>query len=75
LEQDLRRVARLTNEDQMVQDADLMRKYEDTLAQWVQYKPGRPPQPPVSTPGSASADSPSRGRDPIPGGVPTIEIR
>jgi Ca-activated chloride channel homolog len=43
LEGDLRRVARLTNEDQMVKDADLMRRYQDTLARWVERQTGHSP--------------------------------
>lgn len=72
LEQDLRSVARLTNDPQMVKDADLMRKYQDTLARWVQNQTGRAPQP-VEDSGS---DQPARGREPMltPGG-PTLEIK
>jgi Mg-chelatase subunit ChlD len=43
LEQELRHVADLTHEEQMVKDADLMRKYQDTLAQWVEGQTGRRP--------------------------------
>lgn len=49
LEQDLRTVARLTNDPQMVKDADMMRKYQDTLAQWVKRQTGRAPQPSSGT--------------------------
>jgi hypothetical protein len=43
LEQELRRVARLTNEEQMAKDADLMRRYQETLAEWVQSQTGSRP--------------------------------
>jgi Ca-activated chloride channel family protein len=43
LERDLRRVAGLTREEQMVKDAGLIRKYQDTLAQWVESETGRRP--------------------------------
>jgi Ca-activated chloride channel family protein len=43
LEQDLRRVAGLTNEEQMVKDADLMRQYQETLAGWVESQTGSRP--------------------------------
>ncbi len=72
LEQDLRYVARLTNETQMVKDADLMRTYQDTLAKWVQNQTGRPPQPAEG--GGPASDQPIRGRQPTPAGTP-IEIK
>jgi hypothetical protein len=50
LEQSLRQVARLTNEDQMYKDADLMRKYQETLAKWVESQTGRGPQVPEPQP-------------------------
>lgn len=76
LEQDLRAVARLTGEAQMVQDADLMRKYQDTLAKWVQYQTGRPPQLRESGSGYES-DQPIRGgRQVLPTpSLTTIEIK
>jgi Ca-activated chloride channel homolog len=43
LEQDLRLVANLTNEEQMEKDADLMRQYQETLAQWVESQTGSRP--------------------------------
>jgi Ca-activated chloride channel family protein len=43
LEQDLRRVADLTNEEQMEKDADLMRQYQETLAEWVESQTGSKP--------------------------------
>ncbi len=76
LEQDLRAVARLTGDAQMVQDADLMREYQDTLAKWVQYQTGRPPQPRERGSGYES-DPPIRGgRQVLPTpSLTTIEIR
>lgn len=71
LEQDLRYVARLTNDAQMVKDADLMRKYQDTLSKWVERTTGRPPAPAESGP---AGDQPIRGRQPTPVGTP-IEIK
>jgi Ca-activated chloride channel homolog len=43
LEQDLRHVASLTGEEQMVKDAGLMRKYQETLAGWVESQTDRRP--------------------------------
>jgi Ca-activated chloride channel family protein len=43
MEQDLRRVADLTNEQQMEKDADLMRQYQQTLAEWVESQTGSRP--------------------------------
>jgi len=70
LEQALRQVASMTGEAQMIQDADLMHTYQDTLARWVQQQTGRLPQP-------AAPERPSRGREatPQPDEAPTIEIR
>ncbi|MGB4978623.1 MAG: hypothetical protein WBR35_17960, partial [Anaerolineae bacterium] len=70
LEQALRHVASLTGEAQMMQDADLMRTYQDTLARWVQQETGRLPE-------SSAPERPSRGREatPLPDEAPTIEIR
>ena len=50
IEQDLRRVADLTHEEQMYRDADLLREYQDTFARWVQRQTGRRPGMPTSTP-------------------------
>ena len=72
LEQQLRTVARLTNEDQMLKDADLMRTYENTLAKWVEYQTG-------VTPVSSSRDDPVqpvRGRQLLPTSIaPEIETK
>jgi Ca-activated chloride channel family protein len=77
LEQDLRYAARLTNDPQMVKDADMMRTYQDTLAKWVQNQTGRPPQYPDS--GGNRSDT---GQPTLPGRQllstptpPTINIR
>ncbi len=43
LEQDLRRAASLNGEKALVEDADLMRRYQDTLAGWVRQETGRDP--------------------------------
>lgn len=73
LEQDLRMVARLTNEAQMIQDADLMRKYQDTLAKWVEKQTGRPPRLPE---GGLPEPTPLRGRQPLPTpSVPVLDIK
>jgi hypothetical protein len=68
-------VARLTNDTQMVKDADLMRKYQDTLSQWVQRQTGRPPQYPES--GGTGVEEPTRGgRQLLPTpSVPAIDIK
>lgn len=71
LERDLRNVARLTNEDQMYKDADLMRKYKDTLSRWVQNQTGRPPQPSSD---NEYPQQPSRGREPTPV-APVLDVR
>lgn len=44
LEQQLRFVAQLTHEEQMLKDAETMRRYQDILARWVQSQTGRAPQ-------------------------------
>jgi Ca-activated chloride channel family protein len=76
LEQDLRTVARLTNEAQMVKDADMMRKYEDTLSQWVQRQTGRAPQPSRGTLSDQPLAPEPRSRQLLPTPTPPmIEIR
>jgi Ca-activated chloride channel family protein len=42
-EQELRRVAALTGEAQMLKDADLMRKYQTTLSTWIESQRATPP--------------------------------
>lgn len=58
-EQELRTVARINYEEQLIQDANLMRKYQDTIAQWVQYQTGTAPQ----SSDIAGFERPTRGRD------------
>ena len=75
LEQDLRRAAQLTNDQQMVKDADLMRKYQDTLSNWVRKQTGRPPQDQSSDfPNGEPTRSGSRQLLPTPS-VPVIDIK
>lgn len=71
LETQLREVARLTGEDQMVEDADLMRRYQETLGGWFQQSPGRDPG---YSWGRDAGDPPSRGRLPTPD-VPVLDTR
>lgn len=74
LEQDLRTAARLTNDPQMVKDADLMRKYQDTLAKWVQRQTGRQPQYPES--GAPETEPTRGGRQLLPTpSVPVIDVK
>jgi Ca-activated chloride channel family protein len=74
LEQDLRTVARLTNDQQMVKDADMMRTYQDTLSKWVQNQTRRPPQPLPEE--SDSTPDTSRSRQMLPTLTPSaIEIK
>jgi hypothetical protein len=65
LEGDLNRVARLANDDQLSKDAATMRRYEDTLAKWVERQTGRPPQA-VAERAPAPTELPLRGREPLP---------
>lgn len=74
LEQDLRRVAGLTGEDQMYKDADMMRTYENTLAKWVEQQTGHAPAPDTGD-YSHPQPTPARGRQFLPTPtVPVIEI-
>jgi len=78
MEQDLRTAARLTNDQQMVKDADMMRTYQDTLSKWVQKQTGRPPQSGTSgTRGDTGQPQPTLpGRQILPTpSVPVIEIK
>jgi Ca-activated chloride channel homolog len=70
LEGELREVARLTNEAQMVKDADLMRQYQDTLAQWVESQTGHRP----TAPEEPAPTRPYRGRDVTPT-VPVLDVQ
>lgn len=71
LERQLREVARLTGEDQMLADAELMRRYQDTLGGWVQQSTGREPG---NGRGEEAGYPPSRGRLPTPD-APVLDIR
>ena len=68
LEGDLRQVARLTKEEQMTRDADLMRQYQDTLAQWVESQTGHAPEEPGPEPTRFY-----RGRDVTPD-LPVLDV-
>jgi Ca-activated chloride channel homolog len=63
MEQDLRRVADLTNEEQMQKDAGLMRRYQETLAGWVESQTGSRPD---SENGEVQPTRFYRGRDATP---------
>jgi hypothetical protein len=67
LELSLREVARLTGDEAMIKDADLMQRYQNTLAEQIRYEGGQLPQP---TP--AQTRRPHRGYEATP--VPTIQI-
>ena len=71
LEQALREVARLTNDEAMVKDAELMQRYQSVLAEQIRYEGGRVPQP-ASEEGTLR---PYRGRTapPTPS-VPVLEV-
>jgi hypothetical protein len=72
LEQDLRTVARLSNDSELLKDADTMRKYEDTLGRLVQQETGRSPQ----APSDGGSRVPQRGRDSLPPpAAPAIDIK
>jgi len=66
LEQDLRRVAALTREEQMVRDADLMRQYQGTLSKWIESQTGRGPEVPKAQPTRFYRGQPT---------LPVIEVR
>ena len=70
LEQALREVARLTDDEAMVKDAELMQRYQSVLAEQIRYDGGRVPQP-----ASEGASRPYRGRtaQPTPS-VPVLEV-
>jgi Mg-chelatase subunit ChlD len=70
LERQLREVERLTGERQMRDDADLMARYKQTLAEWVRSETGRGP-------GRGEPDGrglPARGRLPTATGT-VLEIK
>jgi len=68
LEQALREVARLTDDEAMVKDAELMQRYQSVLAEQIRYDGGRVPQP---TPEGTLR--PYRGRTATPS-VPVLEV-
>jgi len=68
LEQALREVARLTGDEAMVKDAELMQRYQSVLAEQIRYEGGRVPQP---TPEGTLR--PYRGREATPS-VPVLEV-
>jgi Ca-activated chloride channel family protein len=67
LEQALREVARLTGDEAMVKDADLMQRYQSVLAEQIRYEGGRVPQP-----AQEGTLRPYRGRTVTPS-VPVLE--
>src|SRR3990172_9429336 len=74
MEQELRSVAAIAGDSQMVQDADLFQRYQLTLASALGYDPSvEPAEPP-----SDSSGQPQRwGASPVPFEIvlPTIEVR
>ena len=71
LEQDLRAVARLSGDAELLRDAETMRKYEDTLAGLIRKETGRAPQ----VPAESGSSLPQRDRVPAPNpAIPTIVI-
>jgi Ca-activated chloride channel family protein len=71
MEQALREVARLTGDEAMVKDAELMQRYQSVLAEQIRYEGGQMPHP-ASSEGEAR---PYRGRtvQPTPP-VPVLEV-
>jgi Ca-activated chloride channel family protein len=63
LEQNLRMVAGLTNDEQMKKDAGLMRQYQETLAGWVESQTGSRP---AAEDGALQPTRFYRGRDATP---------
>jgi hypothetical protein len=70
LEQDLRHVASLKEDEQMVKDADLMRTYQQTLANLVRQQTGRSPEEATR---ELQPQSTRIFRGPTPE-IPTIEV-
>lgn len=72
LEQQLRAVARLTEDEQLAKDADTLQRYGQTLSKWVEHQTGRAPQPAYVQPGTGGTN---HGRLPTPTIVGTeIEV-
>ncbi|MFQ5854105.1 MAG: VWA domain-containing protein [Anaerolineae bacterium] len=71
LEQSLREVAALTGDEAMYKDADLLRRYQDTLTKQLRYEGRQPPSDYRET-----SPRPYRGRYPTPTPqVPVIEVK
>ena len=70
LEQALREVARLTGDEAMIKDAELMQRYQSVLAEQIRYEGGQVPQP-----APEGTLRPYRGRTvkPTPS-VPVLEV-
>jgi hypothetical protein len=69
-EQELRRVAALTGEAQMLKDADLMRTYQGTLSRWIAS------QRPTATPEDTAPAEPTRFyRGRTTPTVPAVEVK
>ncbi len=69
-EQELRRVAALTGEAQMLKDADLMHRYQATLSQWIESQ--RPTQAPED---AAPADPTRFYRGRTTPTAPVVEVK
>ncbi len=76
LEQQLTEVARLTHDEQMLEDAALMQRYQQTLADAVWETENRAPQPANQLDPIPEAERPYRGNAPtaMPE-VPEVEVR
>ena len=73
LEQNLRRVAGLTKEDQMAEDADMLSKYQATLAEWVESETGRLP---LASEATGEAREGRGGRQMLPSpGMPVVDVK
>lgn len=73
LEQQLNEVASLTGDSQISEDAALMRKYQQTLAEAVWQIEGRAPWENEGMPTADHSDRPYRGYTPTPD-YPEIKI-
>jgi len=71
LEQDLRHVVSLKEDEQMTKDADLMHTYQQTLANLVREQTGRNPDEPAA---ESQPQSTRIMRGPTPE-IPTIEVQ
>lgn len=77
LEQQLRAVAGLNHEEQLLKDADTLRRYQETLAKWVERQTGHLPQSSyTNSDGNNDGGVPAHGRLPTPTVVGTeIEVK